>query len=106
MDENRGDVFAGFTRDVTLPQPAGEMGGGAQLGCLQGVCATGPEPGVGQHLIQHLPIPDFLKSRGNHVILHKNPCCFPLKLEMLSNCGTGEDSRESLGQQEDQTSQS
>lgn len=47
VDENRGDVFAGFTRDVTLPQPAGETGGGGPPGCLQGVWATGPGPHQG-----------------------------------------------------------
>ena len=54
----------------------------------------------------HLPTPDSLKSRGNYTILCMNPCCFPLKLQMLSNCGAGEDSGESLGQQGGQTSQS
>lgn len=47
VDENRGDVFAGFTRDVTLPQPAGETGGGGPPGCLQGVWATGRGPHQG-----------------------------------------------------------
>lgn len=47
VDDNRGDVFAGFTRDVTLPQPAGETGGGGRPECLQGVCPAGPGPPQG-----------------------------------------------------------
>lgn len=56
MDENRGDVFAGFVRDVTFSQPTRETH--VVEWCMHNRPWT-----TSWLLTPHLPVPDFVKAR-------------------------------------------